>query len=206
MKAQDMEPVDDTPTPSGEETPAPTGSPGEAPPLLEAAESPAAEEEVCSRKVYQDLYDRHLRLQADFDNHRKRVERERREFQISATRHLISELLPVLDNLELAQRHAREGDAPLSFREGLDLVLRQVTGILERHGLLAIEAVGLPFDPNVHEAIAQLESDLHPEGTVLEEYQKGYLLGSRVLRPSRVSVSRRPLPAEDGPLGQDHRH
>ncbi len=150
-----------------------------------------ADEATCSKKVYDELLDRHARLQADFDNFRKRLDRERKHYQETAVEHLVIDILPVLDNLDLALRHARGDGANETIVAGIDMVHRQFLGVMDRHGLKRIAAVGLPFDPNYHEAIARVEDDSLPDGTVAEEFQGGYLLGTKVIRPSRVSVSQR---------------
>lgn len=133
-----------------------------------------------------------LRLQADFENYRRRVQREREELALFANQKLLLSLLPVLDNLERALgTPVAEGDEKL--RQGVELTARSFREILLREGVEAIAAVGQPFDPNLHEAVMTIESAEHPEGTVVAEFQKGYRLGDRVIRPSMVQVSK---PAE----------
>ncbi len=156
-----------------------------------AAAGAAADEATCSKKVYDELLDRHARLQADFDNFRKRLDRERKHYQEIAVEHLVADILPILDNLDLALRHARGDGSNETIVAGIDMVQRQFLGVMDRHGLKRIVAIGLPFDPNYHEAIARVEDDSLPDGTVAEEFQGGYLLGTKVIRPSRVSVSQR---------------
>lgn len=140
-------------------------------------------------KELEELKDRYLRVCAEFDNYRKRTAREIKEIRETATEHLIKDLLPVLDNFERALQHIPDPED--AFASGIRMVFSQLKDALVARGLLPIEAIGQPFDPNVHEALAQIESE-QPEGTVVQEYQKGYLLGKRVLRPAKVVVSKLP--------------
>ncbi len=134
------------------------------------------------------LKDQLLRSRAEFENYRKRTAREVERIRKTAGESIIHELLTVLDNLELALKHAQDQDDPLA--QGVRMVLRQMQEVLERNGLEPIEATGKPFDPNVHEAVAQAESEALPPDHVVEEYQRGYKLGGQILRPSKVVVSR----------------
>lgn len=135
-----------------------------------------------------DLYDKLLRKQAEFENFRKRSERETQDTYRRARADILSDLLPALDNFELAVRHSDTADAQ-SLREGIQLIYKQLTDILSRHGLEPIEADGKPFDPELHEAVAAEVKDDVDDHTVLEEFQRGYKLGDRLLRPARVKVS-----------------
>ena len=160
---------------------APVESEEETPPLdtldpLEALEAKAEE-----------LKDQLLRNRAEFDNYRKRTAREVERIRKTASESVIHGLLPVLDNLELALDHAQNSDGPLA--DGVKMVLQQLLEVLERSGLEPIEAVGQPFDPNVHEAVSQVESGEVPKDNIAEEFQRGYKLGGQVLRPSKVVVS-----------------
>ena len=123
-------------------------------------------------------------LQADFDNYRKSLEREREQVIQLAAEALVRDLLPVLDDLERALPSLSQE----KNREGFELLSRKLHKILESHGVRSIESHGKRFDPNFHEAIAKEESD-EEEGTVLEEYQRGYLLRSKVIRPSKVKIA-----------------
>jgi len=140
-------------------------------------------------KELEELKDRYLRVCAEYDNYRKRTTREIKEIREVATEHLIKDLLPVLDNFERALQHVPDPED--AFASGIRMVFSQLKDTLMARGLLPIEAMGQPFDPNVHEALAQIESE-QPEGTVVQEYQKGYLLGKRILRPAKVVVSKLP--------------
>lgn len=128
------------------------------------------------------------RSQADFENYRKRARQEREDTARYGVERLLKALLPVLDNLERALA-AMPADGAL--RQGVELTSRQFGDALAREGVTPVEAVGLPFDPRLHEAVTEEESGEHPEGTVLAEFQKGYRLHDRVLRPSMVKVSKR---------------
>lgn len=138
-----------------------------------------------------DLQERHLRLRADFDNYRKRVEREKAAFSRRAAADLLRELLPVLDNLERALGEGRGEDGG-AFREGVALIYRQAMEVLRRAGLEPIDAVGNPFDPNCHEAMERRATEEYPDQTVMEELQKGYRFQGQLLRPALVRVACRP--------------
>lgn len=133
------------------------------------------------------LADQVLRMRAEFDNYRKRMAREAERVRQLAAEALIRDLLPVVDHLELAMKH-RDG-GPDALAEGVGMVLRQFHEVLVRHGVEPITAAGEPFNPEVHEAITQRESDEVPAQAVIEEFQKGYKLGQLVLRPAKVVVS-----------------
>ena len=129
-----------------------------------------------------------VRRQADFENFRKRIERERDEDRRSGVRRLIEDLLPVLDAFARAVK-AHDDPAYQEYRKGLELIHRQLWDILTRNGLERIQAEGKPFDPHFHQAIERVESSEHPEGTVVDVLQDGFLLHERVIRPSMVRVS-----------------
>jgi molecular chaperone GrpE len=137
--------------------------------------------------------ERLLRLQADFDNFRKRTLRERHEALQYGHENLVKDLLGPVDNLERAIDHARrsEGADFGSLLQGLELVQRDLLGVLAKHGVEVVEADGKPFDPAVHEAMAQEIDDSLPATTVLTVFQKGYKLRDRLLRPAAVVVSKR---------------
>lgn len=138
--------------------------------------------------------DQLLRTVADFDNYRKRVARDQERMRQTAAESLVRDLLPVLDNLERALEHA---DASEGIAQGLEMILTQFRNTLTQHGVQAIPAVGVVFDPNIHEALMEMESADIPAGHVAQEFQKGYWLGSRVLRPGKVAVSKGAGGAED---------
>lgn len=129
------------------------------------------------------------RARAEFANARKRLERERSEARRNATIDVVSKLLPVLDDFERALENVPEHIAEDSWFEGVALVYRKLASILEDASIERIEAVGQPFDPNVHEAVLQEESDDHESGMVIKELQSGYRLNDRVIRPAMVVVA-----------------
>lgn len=135
-----------------------------------------------------DLLDTTRRLQADFENYRKRVLREQTALAERAAEGLVDQLLPVLDSFELALMNIASNDVDDKFRKGIELVYAELVGVLERAGLERIDALGAPFDPNEHEAVMQDDGDGDPHvGDVL---RTGWKLKGRVLRPAMVKVSR----------------
>ena len=148
-------------------------------------------------KEKKDTYERLLRSAADFENYKKRVRREIDDTLLKAREQVLREMLPVVDNLERALG-AASGDGG-SVLDGIRLVLRQFGSALEKFDVKAVEAVGKPFDPAIHEAISQVEDKDQPAGTVVSEMQRGYTLGPRLLRPAMVAVSRRPAGADASP-------
>jgi molecular chaperone GrpE len=138
------------------------------------------------RAENQQLKDRVLRTLADFENFRKRSEREKTDFFRYATGSLMKEILPVLDNFDRALDHAGEGD---EFHKGVLLIYKQLYDILQKSGLKPIEEANVPFDPNIHEAVVREENDSLPSHTVAAILQKGYFLHDRLLRPALVKVA-----------------
>lgn len=138
------------------------------------------------------LKDQLLRTMADFQNYRKRQEEQRRQLEIFATERMATALLPVLDNFERALASLDTGASADSIVEGLKAVDRQFRQVLENHNVSRIQSVGLPFDPEFHEALAIEESAEHENDTVVEELEPGYRMGDKVIRPARVRVSRKP--------------
>lgn len=153
---------------------------------------PAASEADRLRQEAAALRDRHLRLQAEFDNFRKRQQREREEVHRQAKERLLRELPGILDNLERALRHSADADAaPESLAQGVELVARQIQELLARFGAEPIAALGAVFDPHLHEAMSRVETAGDPaDGTVVEEYRRGWLLDGKVLRPALVAVAK----------------
>jgi molecular chaperone GrpE len=146
-------------------------------------------------KEKKENWDRYLRAAADLENLRKRQKRESEEAKFEARTKVLKEMLPVVDNLERAIEHAiQAGTNPIV--EGVQLVLRQFTTAFERLDVTAIEAANQAFDPNLHEAISQQESDQAP-GTVVQVLQRGYRSGERLLRPALVVVAKAPAPKAD---------
>ena len=136
--------------------------------------------------------DRLLRLQADFENARKRVEKQALDFAKYANEGIILELLLVLDDLERTVSAAeKKNTSPETFLKGIEMILAHLYEMLKEHGLKPVEAIGKQFDPHTCEALMQVESDM-PEGTVIEDLQKGYFLNDRVIRTAKVKVSKKP--------------
>jgi molecular chaperone GrpE len=183
-----MEPNSETniPTPSPETADEAIGSAS-----LEAALAAKAQE-------VERLQDRLVRLQAEFENYKKRVTRERAEFLKYAAEGLLLEFLPVLDNLERGIASARvESTNREAVVDGIEMIARLFRAALEKAGVKPMESVGKPFDPNLQQAVAQVESAEWGDNVVVEEIQKGYLLEGRVLRAAMVKVSRAPAPREE---------
>jgi len=168
--------------------------------------APAAEDEALAAKAQEveRLQDRLVRLQAEFENYKKRMAREKAEFLKFATEGLLLEFLPILDNLERAIASARtETSGREAVVEGVDMIARLFRATLEKAGVKPMDAVGKPFDPSLHQAVAQVESPGGPDHVVLEEVQKGFLLEGRVLRAAMVKISRASSPeAERGNSGE----
>ena len=143
-------------------------------------------------KEAKDNYDRFLRQVAELENFKKRMAREKEESIRFANEDLIKDLLPVVDNLERAVAHARGGGNGKPLVEGVEMVLKGLSDVLSKYGVVQISAIGQPFDPAKHEAMAQVESGSHPPNTVVDEHHKGYLLFERLLRPALVSVAKAP--------------
>jgi molecular chaperone GrpE len=135
------------------------------------------------------LQDRLLRTAAEFDNYRKRVDRDRRDQADAAVASAVEDLLPIVDNLERALE-APAGEDTDSYRQGVELIHRQMLDVLRRRGVTPIESVGTDFDPQVHQAVAHEASPEHREGEVMEEFRRGYKLGDRLLRPAMVKVAK----------------
>jgi molecular chaperone GrpE len=135
-------------------------------------------------------YDKFLRASAELDNYRKRTSREMEEMRKYATQSLLKDLLLVADSLDLAIKSAAESkNIDSCLVDGIDLTRKELMKAFDRYNVTSIEALGNPFDPNYHEAVMREESDIHPENTVTNELQKGYLIHERLLRPSMVVVS-----------------
>ncbi len=152
-----------------------------------AAEELSVDELQRQRDEYYDLL---LRKTAEFDNFRKRTERERLALVQSASADLIAELLPLIDDLERALRAEAGADGSEAYRRGVELIHRQLGEILRKRGVRPIEAKGADFDPYYHQAVAYEPAEGHREGEVTEEFRRGYTIGDRLLRPSMVKVAK----------------
>jgi molecular chaperone GrpE len=157
------------------------------------------EEAVAAAQKERDAYkEQFLRAVADFDNYRKRIERERRELSEYAAADVLLDLLPIIDNFERAlsafaqsATADRQADSE-AFRRGVELIHKQMLDLLRKRGVTRIDALGADFDPNIHQAVIHEPSEEHREGEVMEELQRGYKLGDRLLRPAMVKVAKRP--------------
>ncbi len=137
-----------------------------------------------------DYYDRLLRKTAEFDNYRKRTERERIQLSEAAAADLLTELLPLVDDMERALKADPGGEATDAIRKGVELIHRQLLEILRKRGVKPIEALGEDFDPHYHMAVAHEAAEGRREGEVIEEFRRGYMLGDRLLRPAMVKVAK----------------
>ncbi len=171
----------------------------------EAPEAPAAPDPVATANAERDkMKEQLLRTLADFDNYRKRTQREKQDEYRRGKEDVLRDLLPVFDNLERASSSARPDADVAAIAKGVQMVIKLFEDTLTRIGAKRVQAIGAPFDPNVHEAIAQVESAEHAAGTVAQELVAGYQLGDRLLRPAMVAVSKgapaapaAPAPAAD---------
>jgi len=170
-----------------------------------AATAALAEQVARLQKEKDELTQTLVRRQADFENYRKRIDRERQEDRRQGAARLIEDLLQVLDAFERALK-AHDDPAYQEYRKGLELIYRQLWDALAKHGLERIAAAGKPFDPHYHQAIERVETDEYPDGTVVEVLQDGFLLHGRVLRPSVVRVSHRAGHVEGSKSSAAQRH
>jgi molecular chaperone GrpE len=143
-------------------------------------------------KEAKEYYDRFLRMAADHENYKKRAAREKEDYIKFSNEELIKAILPFIDNLERAVNHAEKVNDTGVMIEGVRLTIQQILQTLNKFGLSSFESVGKPFDPAMHEAMLVVETDQHEPNQVLEEFQRGYLLNNRLLRPASVSVTKLP--------------
>ncbi len=169
-------------------------------PENEAEETaPVPEEEGTDelKKSIEEANDKYIRLYADFENFKKITAKNKEDLLKYASEDIMSDILTVIDHLELALQHSSGNETSSSLAEGVELTLKELTGVLEKHGLLNIEAVGKQFDPAIHHAMSQIETDDADENTVVKEFRKGYMLRDRVLRAPLVGVAKKQAPPED---------
>ncbi|MEW5993253.1 MAG: nucleotide exchange factor GrpE [Candidatus Zixiibacteriota bacterium] len=159
-------------------------------PDAQVVEQPEPTEEERLRSQAAELEDKLLRTAAEFDNYRKRMARQIDETIQAANDRLLTELLEVVDSLERALNQGNDDARVESYHKGTELIFGQMMSLLKKYEVTPIESIGQPFDPNLHEALMQVESDEYPEGTVAVEMAKGYRIGNRVLRHARVGVSK----------------
>ena len=182
------DPSDARPGPAEEAGPAAGGVVEGDLPVVEPVGDDGSATEVERLTAERDQYLEALqRMKAEFDNFRKRSDRDRQTIAVGATRDVVRDLLPVMDNLERAVLAL--GDQGEQIVAGLEMVRGQLAGLLTGHGVEEIPAHGIDFDPTVHEAIASVPSPNHPEGTVIEVVEKGYRHSEHVLRPTRVVIA-----------------
>lgn len=156
---------------------------------VDAPAEELTEEEAHAQRVAE-LEDQLLRRSAEFENYKKRVARQYDSMVLSARERILGELLDIIDNFDRALSVDREASTEAAFREGTELIFSQMQDLLKKYEVTAIEAVGQTFDPNLHEALMQVDSDEFDEGVVALEINKGYRLSDRVLRHSKVGVSK----------------
>src|SRR5216117_1038943 len=162
--------------------------PAEASPAPETSE--AASDQLAVLQRERDEYDdRWLRKSAEFDNYRRRVERERREQADQAVLDLLEELLLVIDDFDLALTVEPE-EEPTAYRKGIELIAAKLHDLLKKYGVRPIEALGTDFDPNLHQAVVHEVSPEHREGEVIGELRRGYMINDRLLRPAMVKVAK----------------
>ncbi len=135
-----------------------------------------------------DVQDQVLRLRADFENTKKRLERDKQDAIKFANERLLIEILPIMDNLDRALASLNEGHDPEKVSKGLKMAQEELHQVLELHGVQRVKGLGEDFDPQIHEAVGAVEKEGAKEGSILEEIQRGYLLNGRLLRPSKVLI------------------
>ncbi|MFA5315235.1 MAG: nucleotide exchange factor GrpE [Candidatus Omnitrophota bacterium] len=174
---------------SGKEAQVSGAAPGGDMVTLKREEYEKLKEEAAKAK---ETWDRFLRQQADFDNMRKRLERDKQEFQKYAHEDIVVDLLGILDDLERSVEAAERGQENSdAFLKGIEMILAHLYELLKKRGVVVIPAKGKKFDPNQHEALVQTETPDHEDGEVIEEMQKGYRMNDRIIRTAKVRVAKR---------------
>jgi molecular chaperone GrpE len=163
--------------------------PVETPPPAETGPSDQPDPIVELRRERDDYQDRWMRKAAEFDNYRRRIERERREQADQAVLGLLQELLLIVDDFDRALT-AESGEAATAYRKGVELIHTKLHELLRKHGVTPIETLGTDFDPNLHQAVVQEDSPDHRDGEVIGEMRKGYMINDRLLRPAMVKVAK----------------
>src|SRR3984893_12440875 len=154
-------------------------------PGLAADPAPALADEIVElRKDRDSLHDRLLRQAAEFDNYRKRIDRERRELSEFAAADILQDILPIIDDFERALKVDAPGSEP--YRQGLEIIHRGLQELLRKRGVTAVDAVGADFDPHIHQAVSYEEAPDMRDGEVIAEFRRGYRLGDRLLHPAMV--------------------
>jgi molecular chaperone GrpE len=164
-------------------------------PLTDKVEELTARLQEAEKKAAEN-YDKYIRSVAEFDNYRKRSLREKADAINYGNEKLLQDVLPLLDGIDRALEQSDKADDFEAFKTGLQMIREQFAGCLKKHGVESIEALRKNFDPNLHEALLQVDSPDHEDNKVVSEFEKGFLLNGRLLRPAKVSVCKRP-PAGD---------
>lgn len=161
----------------------------EATPAEPAAETDKLKSQLEEKtKQCEENYNKFLRMQADFENYKKRVTREREELYFTSLERVITDVLPIIDNMERAIAAFKKDNLDNNYVDGVDMIYKQLFAVLEKNGLKEIEAVGQEFNPNLHHAVMQVQGTADEENKIKEVLQKGYFLGSKVIRPAMVQV------------------
>lgn len=181
----------------------PDNSPMEADVTVDMARSEELTKQIETLKAQlDDRSTQYMRIAADFENYRKRTQKEKEDLDVQVKRNTITELLPVVDNFERARAQIKpQNDGEMNIHKSYQGVYKQLVDSLKRLGVSPMRPEGQPFDPNVHEAVMREPTDEYPEGTVLEELVRGYYLGERVLRHAMVKVA---APKEDTPSSEEN--
>lgn len=166
-------------------------------PKNETGSASVQEEPTVKTEEYQSLNNKYLRLAAEFDNYKRLSQRDQRDQIRFGNEQLLKELLPVVDNMERAIKSARTNGGDSALVQGVELTLKQLSGVLAKFGVQAIDTAGQDFDPSAHQAVSYVPSDDVPANKVLDEFQKGYRLHDRILRAAMVSVSSGPAQASE---------
>jgi molecular chaperone GrpE len=166
--------------------------PADAPQTGSSGNAPAGADQPDAARLAEErdqLRDRLLRTTAEFDNYRKRIERERRDMADRAAESLLLDLLPLVDDLERALAAEASGESAEAYRRGVELIHKQMLDLLARRGVTPMEARGADFDPHLHQAVASEAVEGHRDGEVIDVLRKGYLINDRLLRPAMVKVA-----------------
>ena len=160
--------------------------------IIDTGEAPAATAAQPSELQRQrdEFYDLLLRKSAEFDNYRKRIERERQSFAESTAASVMEDLLPLMDDLERALAADPGPEGAEAYRKGVELIHRQLDELMRKRGVRPIEALGADFDPHIHQAVSHEPAEGRRDGEVIEDFRRGYMLGDRLLRPSMVKVAK----------------
>jgi molecular chaperone GrpE len=158
-------------------------------PIEETTEDSANIEAL--KESLSELNDKYLRLYAEFENYKRFIVRQKEDQFKYANESLLKDFLTVIDHLELALQHSSDDKVSDPLAKGVEMTLKELKTLMERYGLISIDAIGKPFDPNIHHAMSQIEDDEVDENTVIEEFRKGYMLKERVLRAPLVGVSKK---------------